>query len=148
MLQISSSLPAAVRSQHLVLLFDDDPAVRESLEALLSTSGYRVSTAASGVGGISLAWGSEERPMAIVFDVMMADMDGFEIAAKLYQNLETRGIPLIMITTPSGLKDRRKHRRHLNFLTKPYRPSQLLEMLDRIAEGGANALKPPSRKNS
>jgi CheY-like chemotaxis protein len=147
MLQISSSLPSAIRSQHLVLLFDDDPAVRESLEALLSTSGYRVSTASSGVGGISLAWSSEERPLAIVFDVMMADMDGFEIAQKLYQNLETRGIPLIMITTPSGLKDRRKHRRHLNFLTKPYRPSQLLEMLDRIAEGGPNALT-PNRKSS
>jgi CheY-like chemotaxis protein len=141
MLQIPSSLQMTTRSAHLVLLFDDDPAVRESLEALLSTSGYRVATASSGVGGISLAWSSEERPLAIVLDVMMADMDGFEIAQKLYRNLETRGIPLIMITTPSGLKDRRKHRRHLNFLTKPYRPSQLLEMLDRIALNGPDALK-------
>ncbi len=135
MLQLQSTLPMTTRAQNLVLLFDDDPAVRESLEALLSTAGYRVATASSGVGGVSLAWSSAERPMAIVFDVMMSDMDGFEIAQKLYANLETRGIPLIMITTPSGLKDRRKHRRHLNFLTKPYRPSQLLEMLDRIADG-------------
>jgi CheY-like chemotaxis protein len=122
------------RAQNLVLLFDDDPAVRESLKTLLSTAGYRVETAASGVGGVSLAWSTTERPMAIVIDVMMADMDGFEIARRLYGNPATRGIPLVMITTPSGLKDRRKHRRHLNFLTKPYRPSQLLEMLDRIAE--------------
>jgi CheY-like chemotaxis protein len=123
------------RAQNLVLLFDDDPAVRESLEALLSTAGYRVETASSGVGGVSLAWSSMERPMAIVIDVMMVDLDGFAIAQKLYANTQTRGIPLVMITTPSGLKDRRKHRRHMNFLTKPYRPSQLLEMLDRIAEG-------------
>jgi CheY-like chemotaxis protein len=87
------------------------------------------------VGGVSLAWSSMERPMAIVIDVMMVDLDGFAIAQKLYANTQTRGIPLVMITTPSGLKDRRKHRRHMNFLTKPYRPSQLLEMLDRIAEG-------------
>jgi CheY-like chemotaxis protein len=134
MLFHDTQTPMQLRAQNLVMLFDDDPAVRESLQALLANAGYRVATAASGVGGVSLAWSAMERPMAIVIDVMMADMDGFEIARRLYANPVTRGIPLVMITTPSGLKDRRKHRRHLNFLTKPYRPSQLLEMLDRIAE--------------
>ena len=133
MVLLEPHLPMQTRAEHLVFLFDDDAGVRDSLEALLSTAGYRVATAASGVGGVSLAWSAGERPLAIVLDVMMADMDGFEIARKLYANVNTKGIPLVMITTPSGLKDRRKHRRHLNFLTKPYRPSQLLEMLDRIA---------------
>ena len=133
MLLLQPDLSMQTRAEHLVLLFDDDAGVRDSLEALLSTAGYRVATAASGVGGVSLAWSAGERPLAIVLDVMMADLDGFEIARKLYANASTRGIPLVMMTTPSGLKDRRKHRRHLNFLTKPYRPSQLLEMLDRIA---------------
>jgi DNA-binding response OmpR family regulator len=130
----TTSILAPQVNAALVLLIDDDPSVRDSLGALMTQNGYRVITASSGVGGISLAWSLEERPSAIVIDVMLPDMDGFEISSRLHNHAASQGIPLILITTPSGLKDRRKNRRNLNFLTKPYRPSQLIEMLDRIQE--------------
>ena len=118
------------KNQKLVLIVDDDPTVRESLELMVSQAGYRVQTAASGVEGISLAWG-EEKPFAIIFDIMMSDMDGFDMAGQLFHADKTKGVPLILLTTPSGLKDRRKGaRNNMNFITKPFRPSQLLGLLD------------------
>ncbi|MEY4529992.1 MAG: hypothetical protein RLZZ156_713 [Deinococcota bacterium] len=116
----------------LVVLIDDDLSVRNSLGSLMTQRGYRVEFASSGVGGISLAWSLTERPYAVVIDVMLPDMDGFEVASRLYQGAQSRGVHLILITTPHGLKDRRKSRRNFNFLTKPYRPSQLLEILERL----------------
>jgi CheY-like chemotaxis protein len=118
----------------LIVLIDDDPNVRNSLGSLITQRGYRVELASSGVGGISLTWSLMKRPFAVVIDVMLPDMDGFEVASRLYQAPQSRGVHLILITTPHGLKDRRKNRRNLNFLTKPYRPSQLLEMLERLLE--------------
>jgi twitching motility two-component system response regulator PilG len=118
----------------LVVLIDDNPSVRHSLGSLMVQRGYRVEFASSGVGGISLTWSLTERPFAVVIDVMLPDMNGFEVASRLHQGLKSRGIHLILITTPHGLKDRRKNRRNFNFLTKPYRPSQLLEMLERLLE--------------
>jgi CheY-like chemotaxis protein len=117
-----------------IVLIDDDPSVRNSLGSLITQRGYRVEFASSGVGGISLTWSLTKRPFAVVIDVMLPDMDGFEVASRLYQAVQSRGVHLILITTPHGLKDRRKNRRNLNFLTKPYRPSQLLEMLERLLE--------------
>ena len=114
----------------LVLIVDDDPNVRESLELMVSQAGYRVQTAASGLEGISLAWG-DEKPFAIIFDIMMTDMDGFDMAGRLYHAEKTKGVPLILLTTPSGLKDRRRGaRNNMNFITKPFRPSQLLGLLE------------------
>ncbi len=118
----------------LVLLIDDDSSVRASLATVMVQRGYRVEFASSGVGGISLAWSLETPPFAVVIDVMLPDMDGFEVASRLFRGQLSRGVHLILITTPHGLKDRRKNRRNLNFLTKPYRPSQLLEMLERLLE--------------
>lgn len=121
---------ALEKNTKLVLIVDDDPTVRESLELMVSQAGYRVQTAASGLEGINLAWG-EEKPFAIIFDIMMSDLDGFDMAGRLYHAEKTRGVPLILLTTPSGLKDRRRGaRNNMNFITKPFRPSQLLDLLE------------------
>jgi CheY-like chemotaxis protein len=129
---LQSAVPARPPT---VVLIDDDSSVRESLGTLMTQRGYHVEYASSGVGGISLTWCLETRPLAVVIDVMLPDMDGFEVASRLYNHPSTKGIDCILITTPNGLKDRRKNRRNLNFLTKPYRPSQLLEMFERLLEG-------------
>ncbi len=114
----------------LVLIVDDDPTVRESLELMVSQAGYRVQTAASASEGLTLAWG-DEKPFAIIFDIMMSDMDGFDMAGRLYHAQKTQGVPLVLLTTPSGLKDRRRGARStMNFITKPFRPSQLLGLLE------------------
>jgi CheY-like chemotaxis protein len=135
-MQMTQQLQSVVPTRPpTVVLIDDDSSVRESLGTLMTQRGYHVESASSGVGGISIAWCLETRPLAVVIDVMLPDMDGFEVASRLYNHPETKGVNCILISTPNGLKDRRRNRRNLNFLTKPYRPSQLLEMLERLLEG-------------
>ena len=115
----------------LVLVVDDDPAVTNLLERSLETEGYRVRCASSAVGGVSLAW-SEERPSVIVIDITIPDVDGFDVAARLRSHPRSADIPLIFMSTRSGLKDRRAARGAQNFLIKPFRPSQLIQMLRKL----------------
>jgi two-component system KDP operon response regulator KdpE len=61
----------------LVLLIDDDDALRESVSAGLATYGYRVTALASGASAVQAV--SADPPSAIVLDLFMPEMDGFEV---------------------------------------------------------------------
>ena len=64
-----------------VLIVDDEPIARDSLEALLYGEGYDLHFAASGAEGLRIA--TEVKPDAVVLDVMMPGMDGFEVCRSL-----------------------------------------------------------------
>jgi CheY-like chemotaxis protein len=142
--QPSSALPSgpelaseADRRDHssndsrLVLLIDDDEVVVRLLERALSSENYRSLSVSA--GGLDLS-ALEERPFAIVVDITVPDVDGFEIVPRLRQHPLAQGVPIVMMSTRSGLKDRRSERGLQNFLTKPFRPSQLLQMLRKFAK--------------
>jgi CheY-like chemotaxis protein len=117
----------------LVLLIDDDEVVVRLLERALSSENYRSLTVSAGGLDLSVL---EERPFAIVVDITVPDVDGFEIVPRLRQHPLAQGVPIVMMSTRSGLKDRRSERGLQNFLTKPFRPSQLLQMLRKFAKDG------------
>jgi len=79
-----------------VLVIDDDPAVHEVVKAELEPHGLVVLGALSGRLGISTA--EQERPAVIVLDLMMEEMDGFEVAAALKANPTTAQIPVVVLT--------------------------------------------------
>jgi CheY-like chemotaxis protein len=118
----------------LVLLIDDDEVVVRLLERALSSENYRSLTVSAG-RGLDLTV-LEERPFAIVVDITVPEVDGFEIIPRLRQHPLAQGVPIVMMSTRSGLKDRRSSRGLQNFLTKPFRPSQLLQMLRKFAKDG------------
>jgi CheY-like chemotaxis protein len=119
-------------ASRLVLLIDDDEEVVRLLERALSSENYRSMTISAG-RGLDFS-GLEERPFAIVVDITVPDVDGFEIIPRLNQHPLAQGVPIVMMSTRSGLKDRRTGRSLQNFLTKPFRPSQLLQMLRKFAK--------------
>jgi CheY-like chemotaxis protein len=123
----------------LVLLIDDDEVVVRLLERALSAENYRSLTVSA--GGLDLS-GLEERPFAIVVDITVPDVDGFEIVPRLRQHPLAQGVPIVMMSTRSGLKDRRSERGLQNFLTKPFRPSQLLQMLRKFAKDAESDQSP------
>lgn len=79
-----------------ILAIDDDQSTRELYSATLSTQGYRVHTASSGHEGLELAESIE--PDIILLDLMMPEMDGFEVAERLKKNPHTQDIPIIVVT--------------------------------------------------
>jgi PAS domain S-box-containing protein len=123
-------LPAAVpgRGGNRVLVIDDDPAVRDLLERMLTRDGFQVRVAAGGEEGLRLA--REQRPDAITLDVMMPDVDGWSVLAGLKSDPDLAAIPVVMLT----ITDERSKGYALGvaeYLTKPIEQQQLLEVLGR-----------------
>ncbi len=103
-----------------VLVVDDHAASRMTAVALLGMEGYEVIEAENGSAALYLV--SEKQPDLILLDVMMPEMDGFEVCQLLKQDEQTRLIPVIFIT---ALNDRRSRIRGIevgadDFLSKPF----------------------------
>jgi signal transduction histidine kinase/DNA-binding response OmpR family regulator len=80
----------------LVLIVDDDAALRDVLSSLLAEDGWRVATAADGEAALSAV--EQEKPTAVVLDLMMPRVDGFEVLQRLRTRATTREVPVIVVT--------------------------------------------------
>lgn len=103
-----------------ILVVDDHCASRMTAVALLKVEGYQVLEADSGL--VALERVMKSQPDLILLDVMMPEMDGFEVCRQLKQDDQTRLIPVVFIT---ALNDRRSRIRGIeaggdDFLTKPF----------------------------
>jgi CheY-like chemotaxis protein len=79
-----------------VLAIDDDPAALSLYRSALAPEGFRVVEAASGEEG--LEWARSESIDLIVLDLLLPDIDGFEVAARLKADPATADIPILVIT--------------------------------------------------
>jgi CheY-like chemotaxis protein len=79
-----------------VLIIDDEKLARTMLTDLLRGKGYTVLTAEDGPSGLAAA--QKEKPNAIILDVMMPGIDGFEVCQALKNDVATTGIPVIILT--------------------------------------------------
>jgi DNA-binding response OmpR family regulator len=86
-----------------VLVVDDDPSIRSMLEYALGFEGYEVVSAPDGASAI--AHTRTHRPDAIVLDVMMPRMNGYDVAERLRSDPEVGDVPIIMLTARTGDED-------------------------------------------
>jgi putative two-component system response regulator len=103
-----------------VLVVDDHPSSRMTAVALLSVEGYEVMEAESGTKAMECI--AEADPDLILLDVMMPEMDGYEVCRLLKQDEQTRLTPVVFVT---ALNDRRARLRGIevggdDFLSKPF----------------------------
>jgi CheY-like chemotaxis protein len=76
---------------------DNHPMAIEVVEAVLSDEGYRVIPALSGEEGIRLA--REEQPALVILDLLMPDLDGFDVLERLRADPATAEIPVVLLTS-------------------------------------------------
>ena len=117
-----------------ILIVDDNDENRELLEIILRAGGFQLSSAASGEAALLLV--AREPPALILLDLMMPNMDGYEVARRLKRNLFTQHIPILMIT---GLYEPEIKRRALaagaqDLLAKPVDISGLLLQIHRCLD--------------
>jgi signal transduction histidine kinase/CheY-like chemotaxis protein len=92
----AGSSPEDIEDKPIVLVIDDDSAVQEILSRSLAKRGYRVEGARTGNDGLRLA--RELQPAAITLDVLMPEMDGWSVLAKLKADPDLAEIPVVMLT--------------------------------------------------
>jgi signal transduction histidine kinase/DNA-binding response OmpR family regulator len=110
----------------LILVIDDDPAVRDMMKRFLSKEGFRVETASSGQEGLLRA--RDLRPDVITLDVMMPGMDGWSVLGALKTNPSLASIPVVMMTIVSD-KNLGFALGATEYLTKPVDREQLVGLL-------------------
>jgi len=115
-----------------VLIIDDEPLNIRLLETKLKPSGHGIISADNGLKGIKLALA--EQPDIILLDVMMPDMDGYEVTERLKANPVTRNIPIVLITALEGADDKLRGMEAGadDFLSKPINTGELLARMETV----------------
>jgi CheY-like chemotaxis protein/MinD-like ATPase involved in chromosome partitioning or flagellar assembly len=108
-----------------ILIIDDDLDTLRLVGLMLQRQGYQISAATNGQQGLEKAF--EEDPNLILLDVMMPDMDGYEVTRRLRQNPSTAETPILMFTAKTQLDDKviGFEVGANDYLTKPTHPSEL-----------------------
>jgi len=108
-----------------ILIIDDDVDTLRLVGLMLQRQGYEISAASNGTQGLAKAL--EEHPDLILLDVMMPDMDGYEVTRRLRKNPTTVAIPILMFTAKTQLDDKVTGFEvgADDYLTKPTHPTEL-----------------------
>ena len=108
-----------------ILIVDDDVDTLKLVGLMLQKQGYQIIAANSGMQGLSLA--EAENPDLILLDVMMPEMDGYEVTKRLRANKLTANTPILMFTAKTQLDDKVTgfEAGADDYLTKPTHPTEL-----------------------
>lgn len=119
-------IPEQAASSPVILVVDDSLSMRRTLEFQLTRAGYRVTTAKDGLEALEVL--AKSRPNAILLDIEMPRMDGYELLARLRSQAEFKQLPVAMLTSRAA-NIHRQHALDLGanaYLVKPYPHDQLL----------------------
>ena len=115
-----------------ILVAEDDPNILRQIEFNLQSSGYTVETALNGMEAFKKMMDS--RPDLLITDVMMPEMDGYELVTMLRRDEQLSDLPVIMLTARSQDWDMMQGYNSGTdlYLTKPFNPAELLNFVRRI----------------
>lgn len=116
-----------------VVYIEDDPEMIDLVSMILSRQGFQIRGAQSGRKGLDLI--IAEPPDLILLDLMMPDMDGWDVYHQLKASESSKHIPVIVITAKAQQIDRVLGLRIAkvdDYITKPFRPQELLDSVERV----------------
>ncbi|TKB25060.1 response regulator [Desulfopila sp. IMCC35006] len=125
----TGGMPRENELKKTVLIVEDSPTSRKVIAMVLSRKGYLVQEAVNGQQALRMI--EEARPHLILLDAMLPDMTGYDILARLQQDLGLKEIPVVMLTAKDSPMDREKGIRAGSsaYLTKPFNPEKLLSVI-------------------
>lgn len=109
-----------------VLIADDEPTNRRTMQLILEKAGCTVTEAHDGAEAVRLAL--QNPPDLALIDVIMPELDGFEACRQIKGNKKTRNTPVIMVTSLQNIKDLEKgfNAGATDYVTKPFNARELL----------------------
>jgi len=114
-------------AKRVILVADDDDSILRVVTMMLGTKGIRVITADDGEQALERA--TKQLPDAILLDIRMPKLDGFEVFEKLRANPLTAHIPVAFFTADKDFTDFRKAQEmgSLIYISKPFKPNTLID---------------------
>jgi CheY-like chemotaxis protein len=121
---------AARAATKTILVVDDDDDIRSLLRAMLERGAHRVVEAADGAEALAVI--GRAPPDLVLLDVNMPDLDGTEVCRRVKAAPTTRGLPVLVLTAAVQEENRQRciDAGADGYLTKPFSPLALLDMLD------------------
>jgi two-component system response regulator VicR len=128
-------------SEKHILCIEDDPEMINLIRLILKRRNHVVEGADGGRAGLQAA--REHKPDLVLLDLMMPDMDGWDVYQQMKADESTSQIPVIIVTARAQTIDRLMGLQIAkvdDYIVKPFSPRQLLESVDRVlAERAASA---------
>ena len=125
-----------------IVVIDDDPMIRNLVQAMLEAEGFEVTLAEDGKKGIDTIESTIESDeiTLIVCDVVMPEMNGLDVVTHLKEKPETQGIPILMLTGEDKAEDIMAGYSvgADYYITKPFTRQQLLFGLEIVLNGWEN----------
>ncbi len=116
-----------------ILCIDDESGVIELVDLIMQKEGITVKGASSGEEGLALMRRSP--PQLVLLDIMMPDMDGWEVFQKIKADPVLQNIPIIILTARDSTFEEIVARERAgvdDYITKPFTPSQLRESVKKV----------------
>jgi two-component system alkaline phosphatase synthesis response regulator PhoP len=120
-----------------ILVVDDDPDLVETVSMMLEKRGHQVVPAYGGVEGLKKV--REEKPDAVVLDVMMPDKDGFEVCKEMKADPGLREIPVLLLTAVASKISETKYTPRMameteadDYVDKPVKPEEIARRVERL----------------
>ena len=116
-----------------VLVAEDEPNIAESLSFLLGRAGFEVSVVGDGRAALDDAL--SEPPDVLVLDVMLPNMDGYEVLRQLRAKDHTSALPVLILTAKGQREDRETalDAGANMFITKPFTNAQIIAAVEELA---------------
>jgi DNA-binding response OmpR family regulator len=116
-----------------VVCIEDEPEMIDLVRLILGRKGFQVIGANGGVEGLDTV--RREKPDLVLLDLMMPDMDGWEVYQQMKADAELRDIPVVVVTAKAQSIDKvlGLHIAKVDdYITKPFGPQELLESVAKI----------------
>jgi len=115
-----------------ILIVEDDSDLVYILQRLVGLLGYDTLVAKTGKEAVKIT--ASKLPDLIILDIMIPELDGFEVSRKIRENQETQGIPIIAVTALTAYKDKQKcFQSGCNeYIPKPLIPAKLASCVEKL----------------
>ena len=125
-------------AKRCILCVEDEPEMIDLIRLILARKGFEVIGAAGGVEGLKLI--RSEHPDLVLLDLMMPDMDGWEVYQQIKASESPRSIPVIVVTAKAQSIDKvlGLHIAKVDdYIAKPFSPQDLMASVERVLQNVA-----------
>ena len=118
--------------QKKILIVEDEESLLKLESILLTTKGYLVQGATTGLAALEAV--AAEVPDLILLDIMLPELDGFEVCDQIKKNPATKNIPIVLLTARKTPEDvsRGEEVGADQYITKPFKSAMVMETIEQL----------------